>query len=208
MTDEQITSIVETERKYDVNEDAIMPKFAVGELSTEAREETIRLSATYFDTDAGALASRAITFRRRTGGHDEGWHLKTPGDGGRIEHHSALSEAIPERMLESAGIQLKERLIEVARIVTARSITRVIGEGGGQVAEIADDRVTTTDLRTGDERSWREWEVELAADAPRETAAREAVLDEIEVVLLAAGATPSRFASKLARGFGRTSLLE
>src|SRR6476646_3697567 len=43
------------------------------------------LEATYFDTAGLDLLSAGITLRRRTGGDDEGWHLKLPSGSGRVE---------------------------------------------------------------------------------------------------------------------------
>ncbi|MFD9124768.1 CYTH domain-containing protein, partial [Kitasatospora sp. NPDC059571] len=46
----------------------------------------MRLDAVYFDTPDLRMLRRGVTLRRRTGGHDAGWHLKTPNpDGSRTE---------------------------------------------------------------------------------------------------------------------------
>lgn len=46
---------------------------------TEVRAEgTVRLDAVYYDTPDRRLAAAGLTLRRRTGGHDAGWHLKLP----------------------------------------------------------------------------------------------------------------------------------
>src|SRR5581483_10086086 len=37
-----------------------------------------QLMATYYDTADLRLSRERITLRRRTGGHDDGWHLKLP----------------------------------------------------------------------------------------------------------------------------------
>ncbi|MCU1407502.1 MAG: hypothetical protein JWQ43_3805 [Glaciihabitans sp.] len=73
--------------------------------------------------------------------------------------------------------------------------------------EIADDVVSATDVHTGILRVWREWEAELLSGAPEDESTRTALLDAVEERLLAAGASPSVSASKLARATGRTSLL-
>ncbi|WP_242418751.1 CYTH domain-containing protein, partial [Frankia sp. CpI1-P] len=39
---------------------------------------TVTLDAVYYDSDDLRLARNQITLRRRTGGHDAGWHLKLP----------------------------------------------------------------------------------------------------------------------------------
>ncbi|MFD5066261.1 CYTH domain-containing protein, partial [Streptomyces sp. NPDC058394] len=39
---------------------------------------TVDLDAVYYDTPDQRLAADGLTLRRRTGGADEGWHLKLP----------------------------------------------------------------------------------------------------------------------------------
>lgn len=205
MSDQEVTSALETERKYDVDASAVVPPLAG--FRTEGAQPATTLRAIYFDTETGALAAHATTFRRRAGGHDEGWHVKLPGDGtGRVEHHAPLSVAPPSGLLAILRDIVRAPLVEIASITTRRSTTRVFDSGDHQVAEIADDVVTTVDLRLKTERTWREWEVELTAGAPTGWAQRDALLDAIEKSLVASGATPSPYASKLARALGRESL--
>ena len=53
------------------------------------------LEATYFDTVDLCLSAARTTLRRRTGGTDAGWHLKTPGDAGaRVEQRLPLGRAV------------------------------------------------------------------------------------------------------------------
>jgi inorganic triphosphatase YgiF len=205
VSEDEITSMTETERKYDVDEDAPAPELTGFE--TRPQESIDLLEATYFDTEDGALAARRMVLRRRSGGHDAGWHLKTPGVDGRTEHHAPLSDAPPAGLLTIVGDILAGReLTEVARIITERSPILVLDEDGAEVAEIADDRVSTTDLRTGILRTWREWEVELLGGAPTAPEARAELLDRLEAELLEQGATPAVAVSKFARATGRMSL--
>ena len=61
---------------------------------TAAAPVVHRLAATYFDTPGDRLAANKITLRRRTGGTDEGWHLKLPAaDGNRQELHEPLGDS-------------------------------------------------------------------------------------------------------------------
>src|SRR5918911_176170 len=101
----------ETERKYDVP-----AGFALPDLPGAAEAETFELDATYFDTDDLRLARNRRTLRRRSGGGDAGWHLKTPGAGSsRTEHRLPLDgEAVPE-----------ELQTEVRAIVRGRSLRPV-----------------------------------------------------------------------------------
>ncbi len=70
---------LETEHKYDVEAGFVLPGLdGLPEGVTVAWPRRHHLSATYFDTDDLALSQNRITLRRRTGGSDEGWHLKLP----------------------------------------------------------------------------------------------------------------------------------
>ncbi|WP_213814809.1 CYTH and CHAD domain-containing protein [Glaciihabitans sp. dw_435] len=204
-----VTSMTETERKYDVDESTVVPDLS--ELGTVATRPTVTLRATYYDTADADLGARLYTFRRRTGGGDEGWHLKTPSIGGRTEFHSPLGEhedeAPPSDLLDLIRSIIRRReLVPVALLTTERTTVHVLDDGGRAVVEVADDLVSATDVHTGILRIWREWEVELLEAAPTGAGDRAALLDAVEGVLLAAGAAPATSASKLARALGRDSL--
>lgn len=70
--------VPEVERKFDVDDDAIVTEQLGGAgspfvLRTPTDTE---LTAVYLDTVDGALARQGVALRRRTGGSDAGWHLK------------------------------------------------------------------------------------------------------------------------------------
>lgn len=72
-------AVREVERKFRVHGLYRMPDLATGGAVAQVVEfPTITLVATYYDTDDLRLAREGITLRRRTGGDDEGWHLKIP----------------------------------------------------------------------------------------------------------------------------------
>ncbi|QHC59257.1 CYTH and CHAD domain-containing protein [Rathayibacter sp. VKM Ac-2760] len=193
----------EVERKYDVEADTALPGLlGAGTVATAVVEEPVRLSAEYFDTAGRALSRARITLRRREGGGDEGWHVKLPGSAGRTEIHAPLTatRTVPPGVREPVlGHVGRARLEPLATLETVRAITRVADSAGRRLAEIADDLVIANDLRSGVERRWREWEVELLDVHGAEG---EAVLDAIEERLLVAGARPAQSASKLARATG------
>lgn len=193
----------EVERKYDVDAAAELPDLVGAGLVAEVvREEAVRMRAEYFDTADRALSRGRITLRRREGGGDEGWHVKLPGSAGRTEIHAPLTETstVPASVREPVlGYVARSRLEPLALLETTRSITRAFAADGRPLAEIADDLVVARDERTGRERRWREWEVELL-DASGDEG--ETVLDAIQERLLAAGARPAESASKLARATG------
>jgi CHAD domain-containing protein len=164
----------EVETKYDVADDSALP--TVADLPDVARVEgphTFLLEAHYFDTDDLALAGRGITLRRRTGGEDEGWHLKLPVSGAREEIHAALgrSTRTPPLALRRVvqGVARDRPLAPVATVVTERTMASLVDADESVLVEICDDRVVAT--RTGavgdEEHSWREWEVEVHAARPR-----------------------------------------
>ncbi|TFD87968.1 CYTH and CHAD domain-containing protein [Cryobacterium lactosi] len=216
MTGQEQTEI---ERKYDIEGLRPVPSLlGVDGITAETAEEPVILSAVYYDTDDHALARNRIVLRRREGGGDAGWHLKTPADEGRTEVHwpldiggadSAEGEPIPADVLEPVRAIVRDRpLTPLARISTVRTAVRISGADGQALAEIADDLVSASDARGGTYRKWREWEAELLGGAPDTRKKRTRLLDAIEQELLAAGATPSTSVAKIARAVGVRSLTE
>jgi CHAD domain-containing protein len=181
----------ETERKYDVPAD-----FALPALDGAGEVRTHELDATYFDTADLRLARNRRTLRRRSGGTDAGWHLKTPGDGSsRTEHRLPLEgDDVPgELRAEVRAIVRDAELRPVARLRTVRRETPLCDDDGNTLALIEQDAVTA-ETDDGEQR-WQEVEVELVdGDA--------AVLKRVERALRKAGAKPASGPSKLARALG------
>ena len=90
----------------------------------------------------------------------------------------------------------------IARVTNQRDSVLLQDAAGFEVAELTDDHVRSENLRSGGTQEWREWEVELLGGAPDTRERRNALLDEIEERLLAAGARPSESSSKLQRALG------
>lgn len=189
--------------KYDVGDGDELPALAslpgVGRVGAPEDEA---LDAVYFDTAALALASRRITLRRRTGGHDAGWHLKLPvGVGERREFTAALGEdpqAVPRRLRQLVQVHVRdEDLIPVARLKTRRTTLRLFAADGTALAAFSDDRVgSRTLLQPPAHTNWREWEIELI-DGPKR------LLKAADSLVAVAGHQLSSLPSKLARGLGR-----
>ena len=184
---------VEVERKYDVEADTALPDLGrSGEWVVRPPERFV-LQATYVDTADLRLRAARTTLRRRTGGHDAGWHLKRPSGGDRSELRLPLADEVPEQLAALVRAQAQGRQLEpVASLTTDRTVHVLCDASGAGVAEVADDRVRARRLPDGPELQWREWEVELLGDD-------RTVLDRVETVLLAAGARPSATGSKAAR---------
>ncbi|WP_433828481.1 CHAD domain-containing protein [Actinoplanes sp. CA-015351] len=185
----------ETERKYDVPATFELPELAgLAGITGVDGTETHDLDATYFDTEDLRLMRNRRTLRRRAGGNDAGWHLKTPGDGaGRTEHRISGHEgdAVPDELVSIVrGLVRRAPLAPVCRLRTHRVETPLRDGEGRTLALIAQDQVHAES--EGRESAWQEIEVELVdGDA--------AVLDAVEQALLKAGATPAEGPSKVSR---------
>lgn len=192
----------EVERTFDVREATALPTLTdVPGVVRVGRAVVLHLDATYFDTADLALARRGITLRRRTGGDDEGWHLKLPsGQDTRTELRRPLGRAVrtvPAPLLEPVRALVRDRpVVPVARVATRRREQVLRGAYDVALARLCDDRVSAERLREPRTVSeWREWEVELVeGDA--------GLLDLVADRLCAAGATPVPGSSKLARALG------
>ena len=201
-----MTDHVESEQKFDVDEDFERPDFSALPGVTAAAPVVHRLAATYFDTAGDRLAANKITLRRRTGGTDEGWHLKLPAaDGNRQELHEPLGDSadeVPGRLASRvAEVTGGRPLAPLAQLDPERTVVTLTRDDGRAVAEVADDRVTARRLTgipggpgagPGQPLRWREVEVEVPEPEPE---LQQAAAD----LLQAAGARPSGQASKLGR---------
>lgn len=197
----------EIEAKLDVDADTELPSLAgLPGVTTVAPAMEHHLVATYLDTDDLALTTARVTLRRRTGGDDEGWHLKLPTGNGRLEVTAAAGTSqtrIPRRLRRAVfGLVQQRRLAPVVTVSTHRTLQRLLAEDGRVLAEVADDRVVASRPTAAnrqaapDDIEWREWEVELV-DGDDE------VLAAAVQRLRDAGAEPSAWPAKLTRALGR-----
>ena len=198
---------LEIERKYDIApEDA--ENLGLRELSGfgAGEPETLRMTAVYYDTADLALARARVALRRRTGGSDDGWHVKYQAGTARGEMHAEplkTSRRIPAAIRKPlVGITLGQDIEPVATINTRRIVYPVLAEDGTQHAELCVDTVRARDEREGVDRQWSECEVELSRDN-LDRKQSEAVFTALEAVLFDAGAVPSASPAKIARALGR-----
>src|SRR5262245_33402533 len=134
----------EIERKYDVDEDADLPSLEGLPGVDRVDSVTEELEATYFDTGDLDLAAASVTLRRRTGGADEGWHLKLPGSGDeRLELQLPLQKTPPKPFREAVRVHTRGRPLKpVATVRTHRTEHRLLDANGHALAMACDDTVT------------------------------------------------------------------
>lgn len=191
----------EVERKYDVEVACPIPS-ATAIPGTTRTSTPIELHqvATYYDTEDLRLLSAGVTLRRRSGGVDDGWHLKLPAGGDRRDEVRLPDDAsdptttVPDALVDRVrGIVRDRPVAPVAVLETHRRVHRLLDEQELVLAELCDDHVTArtaTDAPAVQE--WREWELELV-DGPVD------LLDAAEPILVESGARPATASSKLAR---------
>lgn len=200
-----VKEYLEREDKYDVGAEFVLPDLGVD--STDRVETTtMQLKATYYDTSAGDLRRHRITLRRRTGGSDDGWHLKLPAGPARTELQiPAESRAVPRELSTLLlGVRQGRRLVPVVTLETTRISHVLPAADGGVRAEIADDTVrvvpapSAPDLEASAPTGWREVEVELGPAGDSD------LLEALGRRLIEAGAEASASVSKSTRALGET----
>lgn len=161
------------------------------------------MSATYFDTTQATLLRWGITMRYRTGGTDDGWHLKIPSFGEKtisgasvrneLHTHGSPHE-IPAQFISTVAALLRDTEIgPLARVETSRS-PHIVVKSGQPILEVVSDYVQVFQGETVID-SFHEVEVELLEPSGLSTAKK------IVSALRASEATPSSV-SKAAAAFG------
>ena len=168
---------------------------------------TATLDATYYDTDDLRLAREGITLRRRSGGSDEGWHLKLPisvsqGAGTREELHLPLEAGGPKgtvapgfRHLVGALVRSDE-LRPVATLRTERHTLRLWADpdalGVGPATEPKAAERTEADDRPLEEPAETD-EATPGMEAPSEHQPVALLTDDLVSVLDTDGTMVARF---------------
>ena len=197
---------IEVEAKFAVDDSIAVPDLTALS-AVESAGETVNhsLSAIYYDTADLRLTRAKVTLRRRTGGKDDGWHIKLPGASGRTELHAELTDPStpPDELLAAVRAIIRgEPLAPIAQVDNDRAETPLFDAAGDQIAEFCDDHVTAWSLLPGGQQtSWREWEVELSGELA-ETVDGNALLHEATSLLINRGARKSASSSKLATALG------
>jgi inorganic triphosphatase YgiF len=201
----KLTEHLETESKFDVGNDFVVPDLSgVADGSGVTEPEVRLLAAHYYDTEDLRLAAAKITLRRRTGGPDAGWHLKLrAGAGSRRELQAPLGDeeaGVPPQLVTLISEWVRDEPLRIVAVLeTRRTVRNLTGADGEILAEVADDQVTGRLPGPGDDPGepviWREVEVELVTGGPE-------ILAAARSRLTAAGAWLSSSPSKLARLLG------
>ncbi len=161
---------IELEFTFRPQDDAVLPDLSVlPDVESVDTPQAYDLEAVYFDTPDLSLAQSGLTLRRRTGGSDEGWHLKVPTvDGnGRTEIGVPLGRAVrtPPKPLRTAAFAWtrNQPLVAVATLRTKRRVHQLRAPDGSLLAELCDDNVQGESLLADspDQQVWREWELEV-----------------------------------------------
>lgn len=198
----------EVEAKFRVHPSFRLPELVDGRTAVVTTTGPIeqKLSAVYWDTADLRLAREGITLRHRSGeGDGDGWHLKLPvgdtgipdtGVGVRDEiHDSSPPGCVPEALRDLIAVYLRSAVIgPVATLSTKRSVHVLIGADGQPLAELTDDAVSVLSQGHVVVR-FREIEVEDRGGGA-------ATLDEVGMVLRAAGAVAGEFVPKVVRALG------
>lgn len=200
----ELSQALEVEVKYAASPTTELPDLS-SIVGVEAVASTVvhSLSARYYDTADLRLTRAKITLRRRTGGKDEGWHLKLPSDKGRIEMGAPLSDTPSTDILNPVRAIIRDLPLQVIAQVDNERHEHALADAEGRIlAEFCDDHVTSWSLLPGGiKQEWREWELELTADGQESERAAD-LLDSAKAVFATVGAVPSQSPSKLAAALG------
>lgn len=113
------TRSLEIELTFDVGVDTPVPSWqTLGCVVSVDGPERRELDAQYFDVHDVTLGRAGYAVRRRTGGPDEGWHIKGPkdADGARLEQHWPLgAPGVPPAELIRVVIPIAPTAGESAR---------------------------------------------------------------------------------------------
>ena len=203
-------TFLEIEAKFAVDETTPMPDLThIDEVARVAETRHHSLSAIYYDTKDLRLTHAKITLRRRTGGNDDGWHIKIPGAQGRTEIRAELGEPVdgkyevPDELLHQVRSVVRNQPLEpIAQVDNNRTELLLVDADEQPVAEFCDDHVTAFSfLPGGSQSTWREWEVELAGELPG-TKAGSKLLRHATSLLISSGARVSSSPSKLKSALG------
>ncbi len=194
----------EIEAKFEGPPDGPLDLTRVKGVAAVVELEPKTLRAIYYDTSDLRLAAHGVTLRERSGGDDDGWHLKVPATHGhRVEIRVPRSGSSDVPTVLSGDVRALSRdaeLLPVMLVHTERRERQVFDASRRSLAVVASDEVTAERLlgASGRSAAWSEWEVELVEGD-------EALLERMSRRLRRAGLTSSEWPSKLAHALTAAS---
>lgn len=195
---------LEIERKYALSLDQEVPSLA-GTV-VEGPVNSYQLVAAYYDTPDLRLRAQRLVIRRRSGGRDDGWHLKAPGQDPdhRVELQLPIDGStpglIPQPFWDEVSARIGDQpLVPVATLRTWRQERDLLGADHSVLARLCIDEVHSE--ASGHTDHWREAEVELDGGEL-------SLLNEVEAVLAAAGISRATDVAKIARALGSAPLVD
>ncbi len=192
--------MLEEERKYEVGRLFTLPDLAgcVPDGGRIVERQPASLRATYYDTADLRLARAGVSLRYRSGESAEPWTVKLPTGEQTVRHEITApgpATTVPDRL--TALVTAFSRgapLLPAATMRSVRHAYELRDADGTVLAELVDDTVSVLDgQRTTN--SFRELEVERKGGTRK-------LLDRVEAVLTAAGATAGEFVPKHIRALG------
>ncbi|MBD0292985.1 MAG: CYTH and CHAD domain-containing protein [Jiangellaceae bacterium] len=199
-------AVREVEHKFQVHGLYRLPELVDGELiSSVDEQDTVEQETKYYDTPDLRLAREGITLRRRTGGHDAGWHLKlrvpdeSPGvrDELRVPLTDGADGTPPTELLDVVRPITRRDPVDVVVTLRTTRTTNVVRDASGRiVAELVDDLVRVVDDSGRPVAQFRELEVEERDGvAPR-------LVEQLVEKLTGSGAVAGEMVSKAVRALG------
>ncbi|WP_327175807.1 CYTH and CHAD domain-containing protein [Streptomyces sp. NBC_01335] len=195
----------EIERKYEAAPGIRLPDLTgVAGTAASVPRGVVELDAVYYDTEDFRLAAGSVTLRRRTGGDEEGWHVKFPvAPGVRDEIRAPLADTLPDELAGLIRSRVRGRpVVPVVRLFSSRDVHHLADAEGRLLAELSVDTVLAERLTAdgaGATAGWTEIEVELADDGDP------AFLDAVEERFAGAGVRASASDSKVGRALAETA---
>src|SRR3979409_549596 len=105
-----MTEVLERERKWEVDDDFVLPSLDDIVPGGEVEHSTIELTGAYFDTVDRDLPAHGLLLRREGAG-DACWQLKGPDSNGRIEIRYPLADTMPSDLSALlTGVRLGKQL--------------------------------------------------------------------------------------------------
>ena len=190
----------EIETKLLVDDEFVLPELASIRGIHSVATRTLRLRATYYDSEDLRLARTGTTLRYRTGEGRPCWTLKLGNVASKgLDREELMLEGpatvIPSVLQDLVTARLRGAALQrVVVLRTRRTSSLVVNTDGQELLEIVDDRVEALQNKAV-VRRWRELEVERR-DGGDKVAAR------VVTVLTAAGAQLGDQTPKAVRALG------